>query len=188
MRHDCAALEGIEFDASVDLYRAAPEEVRVAHSIEAQEVGSAKCLVCRGIGPAAVFRRIAGLGVGRATNETELDEALAFMDGRRLVYAVPVGSQAQPATLASWLEQRGFARGYAWMKFCGPCNPAAQAESDLEIRVVDHGLGGEFGQVVSEGFGLPSTIAPWVGTLAGRTNWICVMAFSGSAAQRAPLT
>lgn len=177
---DFPALENVEFDAAVDLYRAAPEELRLAHAIEADDVGTATCLTCRGIEPAAVFRRAVRLGTGGAASEAELDAVLAHMKARGLSYAVPVAPQSKPATLGSWLERRGFSRGFAWMKFCRPCEGAPQAVSDLEVRVVGSALGGEFGRVVAEGFGLPPAVAPWIGMLAGRANWVCVMAFAES--------
>lgn len=177
--YDFAALESTEFEASIDLYRAAPEGVRVMHAIEVCDIGAATCLTCRGIEPAAVFRRAVRLGVGRATSAAELDDVLAHMNARKLSYAVPVAPQSQPSGLASWLERRGFTRGYAWMKFCRQCNGAPRVESDLDIRVIGRELGGAFGRVVADGFGLPRTVAPWVGALAGRTNWVCVMAFAG---------
>jgi hypothetical protein len=176
--YDFAALESVEFDAYVDLYRAAPDEVREAHAVEVRDVGATTCLSCRGLEPAAVFRRVVRLGVGRETSEFELDNALDHMNARRLRYAVPVAPRSQPSALASWLERRGFTRGYAWMKFCRACDDPPRAVSELEIRIIGSALGREFGRVVSEGFGLSPTAAPWVGALAGRPNWICIMAFA----------
>ncbi len=178
--HDFAALERAEFEAYIDFYRAAPDDIRVAHTIDVREVGAATCLICRGIEPAVVFRRAVGLGVGRATSEPELDDVLAHMNTGGPRYAVPIAPDSQPAALASWLERRGFTRGYAWMKFCRPCDVGPQAASDLEIRVIGRELSGEFGRVITEGFGLPQTVAPWVGALAGRPNWVCVTAFAGT--------
>jgi hypothetical protein len=180
VRDDFAALEDIEFEASIDLFRAAPQEVRTAHAIAVRDIGAATCLTCRGIEPAAMFRRAVRLGAGRATTEAGLDDVLAYMNERGLRYAVPVAPQSQPPALASWLEARGFTRGYAWMKFCRPCDGAPQAASDLEVRVIGGEHGGEFGRVVAEGFGLPPSVAPWLGALAGRANWVCAMAFAGS--------
>jgi GNAT superfamily N-acetyltransferase len=177
-QYDFAALENVEFDATADLYRAVPEDVRAAHAVEVRDVGAATCLTCRGIEPAAVFRRAVRLGVGRATGEAELDQVLAHMNARGLRYVVPVAPDSRPPMLASWLETRGFTRSYAWMKFCRPCDGAPRAASDLEVRVVGAALGGEFGRVVAGGFGLPPAVAPWIGTLAGRANWVCVMAFA----------
>ena len=64
------------------------------------------------------------------------------------------------------------------MKFARPCDAAPPAASDLEIRVIGHELGEEFGRVVAAGFGLPAAVAPWVAALAGRAKWVCVMAFA----------
>ena len=177
---DFTALENAEFDAYVDLYRAAPEGAHEAYAIDAREVGMATCLTCRGIEPAAVFRRAVGLGVGRSATEAELDDVLAHMNARGQRYVVPVAPQSRPSILASWLKKRGFARGYAWMKFCRPCSGALHVSSDLEISVIGRELGVEFGRVVTEGFGLAPAIAPWVEQLAGRANWVCVMAFAGA--------
>jgi len=44
-----AALENIEYEASIDLYRAAPEDLRVAHAIEVRDIGAATCLTSRGL-------------------------------------------------------------------------------------------------------------------------------------------
>ena len=73
-----------------------------------------------------MFRRVVGLGVGRATNESELESVLTYMNGLGSRYAIPVAPQSQPSTLSSWLEKRGFTPGYAWMKFCRPCEGAPQ--------------------------------------------------------------
>jgi hypothetical protein len=167
------ALEGIEIAASADLYRAASD------AAEIRELGGATCLHCPGLDPAALFRRVAGLGVGREASEAGLDEAIAYMRGRGERFAVTVAPQSRPPALASWLEKRGLTRGYAWMKFARACAPAPQATTDLEVRVVGAEHGADFGRVVAEGFGLKPAAADLAGALAGRPGWICVMAFAG---------
>src|ERR1700741_2260007 len=97
--NDFVALESAEFQAHIDLYRAAPEEVRVAHAVDVRVVGAATCLTCRGVEPAATFRRAVGLGVGRATSEPELDDVLAHMSARGPRYALPVAPPSQPCAL-----------------------------------------------------------------------------------------
>ena len=120
--HDFAALENIEFEAGIDFYRAAPEDVRLEHAVEVRDIGATTCLTCRGIEPAAVFRRAVRLGVGQATTEAELESVLSYMNELGARYAIPVAPQSQPAALPSWLEKRGFTPGYAWMKFARPCD------------------------------------------------------------------
>ncbi|HEY1287070.1 MAG TPA: hypothetical protein VGF58_02010 [Burkholderiales bacterium] len=177
---DHAALENTEFAAFIDLYRAAPDEVRVAHAVGVHELAGTTGLTSRGVEPAAVFRRAVGLGLIHAATEIELEDVLAYMKARTTSYVVPVAPHSQPAALSTWLERRGFRRGYAWMKFRRACTGAPRASSDLEVRVVGRELGSAFGRVVAEGFGLPQSVVPWIGALPGRPNWVCVMAFSGA--------
>jgi GNAT superfamily N-acetyltransferase len=178
--HDFTMLENAELAAYVDFYRAAPADIREAYGLTVREVGTATCVTCRGVEPAAVFRRAVGLGVGRAASEAELDDVLAQMNAGRQKYVVTVAPHSQPPALAAWLESRGFVCGYAWMKFDRLCSGASRVASDLEVRVIGSELAVEYGQVVTQGFGLPPEIAPWVGELAGRPNWVCVMAFAGA--------
>ncbi|HET9734452.1 MAG TPA: hypothetical protein VFP62_04215 [Burkholderiales bacterium] len=181
MHADYKALEQVEFDASADLWRAAPAEVRAAQAIELREISGAQCMTSRGIEPPALFRRAVGLGVVREASEADLEAVLAHMGARGLRYCVPVAASYQTSALGAWLERRGFTRGYAWMKFSRPCDASFKAATDLEIRVVGREHGADFGRVVAEGFGLPAAIASWVSALPGRPHWLCVMAFAGSA-------
>jgi hypothetical protein len=181
MHADPAALEMIEFDASTDLWRAAPEEVRAANAIALREAAGARCMSSRGIEPPALFRRAVGLGVARAASEADLDAVIAHMSGHGLRYCIPFAAPYQPAALGAWLERRGFTRGYAWMKFSRSCGEKLEAQTDLAVRVVGREHGADFGRVVAEGFGLPESIARWVAALPGRPRWVCVMAFAGSA-------
>jgi hypothetical protein len=182
-RPDCAALENVEFEACADLYRAAPDEVRRTHAIGVREIEGATCYTCRDLDPPAVFRRAAGLGVERSASERELDAVCAYMSEHTRGYAVTVAPESQPPALTSWLERREFTRGYAWMKFCRPCDRPPKTETHLEIRLVGAELAGEYGRITTEGFEMPSSVAPWIAALAGRANWICLMAF----ADRAPI-
>jgi hypothetical protein len=181
MHADFPAFEEVEFDASADLWRAAPENVRSSLAIELREVAGAQCMTSRGIEPPALFRRAVGLGMAREASEADLHAVIAHMASRGLRYCVPVAAPYKPAALAAWLEKRGFTRGYAWMKFSRPCDAALKAQTDLEVRVVGREHGADFGRVVAEGFGLPAAIASWVSALPGRPHWVCVMAFAGSA-------
>jgi len=175
-----AALETIEFDAQADLYAAAPEDVRAAHTIAVRSVGGALCATSAGLEPAAIFRRVLGLGVGRPATQAELDEVLAHMSALGTRYVVPFAPGYQPDSLPAWLEKRGFTKGYAWMKFSRPCEPLPKASTDLDIRVVGADLGTQFGKVVHEGFGLPPVVGQWVARLAGREHWVCTIAFDGN--------
>jgi GNAT superfamily N-acetyltransferase len=176
---DFVALENAEVAAFTDFYRAAPAEVRTAYAIDVTDVAGAICFTSAGLDPPAVFRRVVRLGVGHPVTEAELDKACAYMAARTPGYAITVSAHSQPPELESWLQRRGFTRGWAWMKFARPCNDLPKTETRLEVRVVDASLGDVFGCVIAEAFGMPSAASPWMAALAGRTGWVCVMAFSG---------
>jgi GNAT superfamily N-acetyltransferase len=178
-KFDLAALENAEVAAFVDFFRAAPAGIRSAYELDVQDVGTATCFTCRGLDPPAVFRRAARLGVVATTNEEELEKVMAHMDQRTPGYAVTASAHSRPAQLGSWLQKRRFTRAWAWMKFSRDC--AVDREADppgLEIVVAGASLRNDFGRVTVEAFGMPAAIAPWLGALAGRKNWISVMAFS----------
>ena len=181
MHADFKALEQVEFEASADLWRAAPEAVRTANAVELHDVAGAHCMTSGGIEPPALFRRAVGLGAAREASEADLEAVLAHMGSRGLRYCVPVAAPYRPAAFGAWLERRGFTRGYAWMKFSRACGEKLEASTDLDVRVVGREHGADFGRVVAEGFGLPAAIAAWVSALPGRPHWVCVMAFAGPA-------
>jgi len=174
-----AALEWIEYDAAIDLYRAAPADIRTGLDVDVHESDAATCLSCRGLQPPAIFRRAVGLGIRRPATETDIEEVAGYMEDRGERFVIPFAAGCRPAGIADWLGDRGFEPGYAWMKFSRPCAEPLEAQTDLDVRVVDAGDGARFGAVVAESFGMPDTIAPWLGQLAGRPDWICVMAKDG---------
>jgi hypothetical protein len=177
--YDFAALESIEFAACTDLYRAAPADIEAAYDIEVREFAEATCLSCRKVDPAMIFRRVVGLGVGKAASEANTDAVVAHMRTRGDPFTITCADEARPAELSRWLEARGFERGYAWMKFSRACADPPEAGTDLDVRTVGREHAGAFGHVVTDAFGLPAAIAPWIGGLPGRPGWVCAMAFDG---------
>lgn len=174
------ALEEIESAATVDFYRAAPEQLRTAHRIEARETADATLLMSRGIEPGALFRRVIGLGVGHRATEAGLAAALAPMRALGAAFAVAVADGREPDGLSEWLQGRGFTPVSAWMKFRRACDGAPQVQTDLEVRVVGPEFAAAFGSVVRTGFGLQAALADWAARLVGRPGWCCVMAFDGN--------
>jgi GNAT superfamily N-acetyltransferase len=175
------ALEQIESAAMADFFRAAPAPLRAAHGIEARPVAGATLLLSRGIEPGALFRRVTGLGVGRPASEADLEAVLEPMVALQGQFAVVAGPASEPPALLQWLQDRGFSRGYAWMKFRRDCDLPLAAPTSLDVRVIDREHGAAFGHVIAEGFGLQPAVSQWAGQLPGRAGWCCVMAFDGDA-------
>jgi hypothetical protein len=70
LAYEFAEPENTEYAACVDLYRAAPKDVRVAHAIEAFDVGTPSCLSCRGIEPVMIFRGVESASTADSANRT----------------------------------------------------------------------------------------------------------------------
>ena len=96
---DFVALENIEYDASIDLYRAAPTDLKARYAIEVRDIAGATCLSCREVEPAMIFRRVVRVGVGTAATDAGLDDVIRYMQSRGERFAIPLAAGARPAAL-----------------------------------------------------------------------------------------
>jgi hypothetical protein len=179
MRFDPIQLDAVEVAAFADLYDAAPPAFRAAFAVETEQLAGATILSCRHLQPVAQFRRVSGIGVEAPCSEVDVDSVVASMARRGVDYAVNVAPFTQPAAISRWLGQRGFTRGYAWMKFARDCAAVPGPATGLELRSAGVEAAAEFTNVVLGGFGMPSAAGDWIGALPGRPNWHCVLAYSG---------
>ncbi len=176
MSPEHAALEQIEIAAFADLYRAAPEPIRTSLRIDAHEVASATCLRCSELNPTAIFRRACGLDQKTAVSDADLDTVMRHMREPRQPFAVPAAPDTKQSTLAKQLSSRGFTPGYAFMKFSRLTAGVTDVDCDLDIALIGRDRAEAFGRVISAGFGLPETVAPWLAQLPGREGWVCLLA------------
>ena len=102
-----------ELEAFRDLYAAAPEGVGAPR---AEEIGGGLCLRLKAAPTSAMFNRALGLGLREPATEESLEQVAAFF-GDEIGWCVALAPQARPSELPSWLEHRGFVRGYGWAKF-----------------------------------------------------------------------
>jgi GNAT superfamily N-acetyltransferase len=174
-----AALEAVELAAVRDWFVAAPRATAAALGIGFLEIGGALCGAVMALPGARTFNRVAGLGLAHDAEDEQLDAIAAFYDGLRLPYVISLAPGARPADLGERLERRGYEPDYAWVKFARPVAPLAPAETELRIERIGPAHAEDFARVVSGGFGLPDTMAPWVAALVGRPGWSCHLAFDG---------
>jgi hypothetical protein len=174
---EARALERIEIDAAADLWRAAPDAVRADLGIALERVGDAACFVCRDLQPATIFRRVVGLGVERPAGAADLDAIGERMRAIGQPWTIGLPPFARPPGLADELARRGFAPGYAWMKFARAADALPQAPTDLAVRRLEPADGAAFAAVVADTFGFGPRPRPWLAALAGRARWSVVGAF-----------
>ncbi len=109
--------ELIEIEAMRDLLAAAPRPLAARYGLALREIGGATCLALAACPELLLLNRAMGLGLDAPATEERLDEIVRFYTSSGVPWMVPLDPGARPPELAAWLEARGFAPGYAWMKF-----------------------------------------------------------------------
>jgi GNAT superfamily N-acetyltransferase len=171
------AAEQVERTALAEVWAAAPPDLAARHGIESLEVGGA---LCTGIGgqSSTMLNRVVGLGLDEPATDVALDEIAAFFERVGQRYYVSVSPRAKPSDLPARLERRGYATGYAWMKFTRGVEPPPATETVLRVEEIGPGAGADFGDVVAAGYELEPFTSAWLAQLPG-TSWHCYVAYDG---------
>lgn len=163
-----ARYERVEAEAFGDVYEAT--RLPVLH------VAGAVCCATSGLDSFMLNRAIA-LGLERSPSDAELDEIDAFFREAGVRYSVPLAPGCDPS-LEPRLRERGFADGYAWMKFSRDVAPPQARKTSLLVeRTID---GAAFSRVVSAAYGLPPDATMSWDVLAGRPGWHLFLARDGT--------
>jgi ribosomal protein S18 acetylase RimI-like enzyme len=171
------AAELVELNAWPEVWDAAPADLAARHGIECFRVGGA---LCTGVGgqSSTMFNRVVGLGLDGPATEEALDEIAAFYERVGQRYYVSLNPKAKPSDLPAQLEQRGYASGYAWMKFKRGVEPPPATETALRVQRIGPEAGTDFGDVVAAGYELEPFTSAWLAQLPA-TSWRCYVAYDG---------
>jgi len=176
--YDPLALDAVEKRFWGDLWRAAPADVAAEHGIELRAFGPVQATVVRDLAPVRAMNLV--LGTAEADPD-ELSAALEWTEASGVdFYVALTPALSASAAAEALLRARGYAPGYAWMKFvrdtAPPQRPDPSGVEVVELDAARPGAGALLGRIVSEGFGLP----PWMGTLfegvCGMEGWRCYVA------------
>jgi len=173
--YDPLALDATERRFWGDLWRAASLELAAEHGIERASFGPVQATIVRDLAPVRAMNLV--LGAAEA-DELQLGAALEWAEatGVDFYVALTPGLSASGAA-ERLLRARGYAPGYAWMKFVRGVEPPSRPDPDgVEAIELDASDGALLGSIVSAGFGLP----PWMGALfegiCGAAGWRCYAA------------
>jgi Acetyltransferase (GNAT) domain len=175
-----ALLEGIERDAWIDLYRAAPSSFAAGVGLAAMRIDTVTILMMAAA-PEIQFNRILGLGVEAPADEGTLDAALLQMrEAGNRTFFLQLAPMAEPPALLDWLAQRGLERYHRpWAKFWRGADLPPTIISDFAIEEIDASRPGDFAKPVAAGFGMPPTFQAWLAALPGRSGWRTYVAYDG---------
>ena len=164
-------LERVELLSVLDLFAAAPADLRDELDLAVLELDGATAFSVGADPKPLIFNRVVGL-----VDDAPLPQLERWCAQRRCPLVVPL----QPGTaLEERLRTRGYRHERTYMRFRRGVQPPPEAATSLGIEVLDERHAEEYGSVVATVFGI-LRFAPWFATLCGREGWSCVGAFDGN--------
>lgn len=167
---EVARSEAAEVAALADAWRTAPVGLAEREGIALLEYEEMTALSVASLPGSRMHNHAYGVG-----GVADVERVEAFYRERDCPYVL---STAPGASLDADLGERGYARGYAWMKFVRGLAPL-EADTSLRIAEVDREAGAVFGAIVAAGFGMPDWTADWIARLPGRRQWVCFVSYAG---------
>jgi hypothetical protein len=175
---DAARLEGIERDAALDQWRAAPDELRSRLALGWSEIDGALVTRLERIDN-DWFNRVIGLGLERPATRRAVEQMVAaFRAARCRNFSIQVAPGAQPPELPAWLGELGLQPSARLAKLVRNPAPLIHA-ARLTAAAVDARDAEAFGRVSCAGWGLPAPLIPWMAALVGRERWRAYLAWDG---------
>jgi GNAT superfamily N-acetyltransferase len=166
---ELARLEPAEVAAVVDHWRAAPSQLVEREGIALLEIDGLTMLSVRSLPESRLHNH--AYGVASAADVERVD---AFYRECSSPYVLSTG----PGTdLDAVLEQHGYTRGYAWMKFGRDLAPLV-AETTLRVSEIGEEAGAAFGEIIATAFGMPAWTADWFARMPGRADWVCFLSYA----------
>lgn len=172
--------ERVEFAAVEDMWAAAPAETVAQLGLATTRAADLTAVRCSALAPVTMFNAVLGVGLGAELDEDALAATVAAAHAAGCVCRVPLWPDApSEGTSRSWLARRGFTQDYAWMKFRQPVaagDEAAPPDPSVRVDLVaSPGDAATFGEIVTEGFGLPPAFVGWLRSIPGRDGWHCLL-------------
>jgi GNAT superfamily N-acetyltransferase len=180
--YDPAALDRAERRFWREVWESMPHEPASEHGIELREFGAVQVTLVRDLPGTSMLNLV--LGAAEAS-EADLDYAISWAEEHGVSAYVPLtGDLPGSARAEAWLRERGFDRGYAWMKFVRDAHPPRfPAPAEVEVMELTGGEEEPFGQIAAVGFGLPPWAADFFAHLPNRAGWRCYVARIAGKAQ-----
>ncbi len=165
-------LERIELSAVLDFFLAAPADVTYAFDLAVLDLDDAGAFSIGAHPKMLLFKRVLGL-----EEDAPLPEIERWFAGRGCTFAVSLRAGAE---LEGVLDDRGYRRANALMKFRRGVEPLPVRWSSLRIEQIGEERASDYGSVVAAVFGLASPMDRWFAALCTRAGWACFGAFDAA--------
>lgn len=181
--HQAAWLsDQLETQAFVDLYAAAPVELKTRLGLQVKRVADATLLMATNI-PSPMFNRVIGLGMMQACDPGTINQLIDIYRqagiGSWWLHWNPLAS---PSHTPQLLQSMGFTQParHSWAKVLRGAEPAVLNESDLVIAPADDANIAQIAAVIAQVFEMPAFMADWLQQLHGRPCWRTYAVLDGS--------
>lgn len=176
--YDPAALDRVERHFWREIWGSVPKEAAREHGIERKDFGAVQATIATDLAEARMLNLVLGATEDAAAGGDGLRAAIAWTAERRVSPYVPVTPGVPGAAEAeAWLEENGFERGYAWMKFVrDPHPPRFPLPDGVEVVELTAPDQEPFGMIAATGFGMYPWAADFFAHLPGRDGWRCYVA------------
>jgi len=173
--YDPATLDRVEQRFWREIWESMPHEVSSEHGVELREFGALQVTLTRDLPQVPILNLV--LGAAEAS-EANLEYAIAWAEEHGVSACIPLTPGLPGSTQAeTWLQEKGFEPGYAWMKFVrDPHPPRFPAPDGVEVVELTAADEEPFGMIAAVGFGMPPWGADFFAHLPGRAGWRCYVA------------
>ncbi|HEX5591824.1 MAG TPA: GNAT family N-acetyltransferase [Solirubrobacterales bacterium] len=173
--YDPSVLDRVERRFWREVWESVPHEPASEHGVELREFGALQVTLTRDLPQVSILNLV--LGAADAS-EADLEYAIAWAGEHGVSPCIPL-TPGRPgsARAETWLRDKDFEPGYAWMKFVrDPHPPRFEAPEGVEVIELTAADEEPFGTIAAVGFGMPTWGANFFAHLPGRPGWRCYVA------------
>src|SRR5438067_3539278 len=167
-----------EAKGGIEIFSAAPDDIRLQNGVGARTVGSAALLQCASAKDGSL-NDVLALGIAEPATEQVLDEMIAIYREAGTRFTVRLSPIAQPTVLPKWLEERGLALMAHKPKMYRSTGSPPVVATDLRVERIGSEYAVSFGEVMQVGTGSPAFVRPWLAATVGLAGWQHYLAFDG---------
>ena len=143
------------------------------------DVDGAVCFAIPALPDVPMVNHTVGLGEDEPAEDAVLDAAVDFYAALGVGFYASITPSARPTDLRRRLAERGFTRGYDWMKFTRSAADVPSPHTELDLRLVGPSGGDDFARVVLAGYGLPDAVRETIAAVPALDDWSAYVAYEG---------
>lgn len=165
--------DDVEAAAFVDLFDAAPADLKSKLGIHVERIADATLLVAPGI-PSSMFNRVIGLGLRQAATQEDVEAIVdVYRQAGAKTWWLHWNPWSAPADFSSRLAEAGFTvpARRSWAKMLRSTQSVPTRATDLSIGVAQDSQAATAARLIATVFEMPPFMGAWICALHGRSHW-----------------